>query len=368
MIHARRIDALDSLRAISVILVIYSHSIQLLHGRYLPGSFGVTIFFFISGFIITRLLLNEENIDLKSFYLRRSFRLLPALLVFMAISTLLISLSGYTIPLADDSAVLLYYANYHSIAPHDFAVYGNNMVKSPYTVTWSLAVEEHFYLFFPLLLIACRKNMRLALLSLCTFVVGVLIWRAYLVYGIGHLPQYRTEMGSDTRMDSIVYGCILSVLMYEANRSKRVNDALDSLSGNAGLTIGLLLLMASLLCRGADLNDTLAHSIQGLGLIAIFTSLFWRNPQRQLGRLLENKLLVSIGKMSYSLYLYHYLAFSISRLWLSDPRAQFAATWVFGFAGAAISYHWIEGPGRRLGSYLIAQLPKPALVASSETT
>jgi peptidoglycan/LPS O-acetylase OafA/YrhL len=367
MTQMKRLDALDSIRGISVLLVIYSHTIQLLRGRYLPGSLGVTVFFFISGFIITRLLLTEDRIDLKSFYLRRCFRLLPALLVFMAVSSLLVGLSGYSIPIADDAAVLLYYANYHSIAPHDFAVYGTDAVKSPYTVTWSLSVEEQFYMFFPLLLIACRQNLKRACAFLFAFVIAVFIWRAYLVCGIGHLAQYRIEMGSDTRMDSIVYGCILSLLFHRARESGRLRSVIDCLQGVRGVLVGAILMGTALLCRGPDASDVLAHSIQGVALMSLFIGLFWINPEPSLSRFLRNRVLVMVGAMSYSLYLYHYLAFSMARLWLSNPKEQFVATWVFGFAAAWLSYHWIEGPGKRLGSYVIAQTRKADLVVSRET-
>jgi peptidoglycan/LPS O-acetylase OafA/YrhL len=347
--HAR-LPALDSLRAISILMVIYSHSIQLLHGTFLPGQYGVTVFFFISGFIITRLLLNQEHVDLQSFYVRRWFRLAPALLVYVAASILAIALIGYTIPVGDIIAVLFYSANYHFVFAH-FATFGAQSVGSPFTISWSLAVEEHFYLMFPILILMLGRQTGRIASVLGIFCLAVLAWRTYLIFGWGHLPAYRIEMGTDTRLDSIAYGCLLSTLFHLAMQGNRAAERiLDALSGYKGVTLaGILLLASTVLMRNPDLKYSLSYSIQGMGLAALFVSLFWRNPAALLKSALEYKSLVFIGSISYSLYLYHYLGFVIGQLVLVSPVQQFLFTWTFGLAGALASYYWVENWGRQVG-------------------
>ena len=116
----QRLPALDGLRAIAILCVVASHVVS----QKIPGGFGVTLFFFISGFIITRGLLKDDA--LRPFYIRRAFRLMPALVVLVAVSCL-----TQPIVYSDVAASLLYFANYHRF-------------EMSLDQTWSLAVEEHF--------------------------------------------------------------------------------------------------------------------------------------------------------------------------------------------------------------------------------
>ena len=329
-----------------MLTVIYSHSIQLLHGTFLPGQYGVTVFFFISGFIITRLLLNESSIDLPAFYIRRWFRLAPALFVYIAASITALGIIGYSIPIGDIVSVIFYSANYHYVFAH-FAAFGAQMVGSPFTICWSLAVEEHFYVLFPLLLLMLGQRIERLAWVLLFFCVAVLAWRAYLTFGVGHLPPYRIEVGTDTRLDSIAFGCLLATCFHLAAHGNQFLDKVfDTLRGYRGVVICGILLVASVGMRSADLKYVFSYSIQGVALAALFVSLFWRNPAAKLKSALEHPGLVYIGSISYSLYLYHYLGFVIAQLVLTDPMRQFLFTWTFGLAGALMSYYWVENLGR----------------------
>jgi peptidoglycan/LPS O-acetylase OafA/YrhL len=330
-------------------MVIYSHSIQLLHGTFLPGQYGVTVFFFISGFIITRLLLNQESTDFQSFYIRRWFRLAPALFVYIAASITALGIIGYSVPIGDIVSVIFYSANYHSVFAH-FAVFGARSVNSPFTICWSLAVEEHFYLLFPVLLLMLGKRIERLAWVLLSFCVAVLAWRAYLVFGVGHLPTSRIEMGTDTRLDSIAFGCLLSTGFYLAAHGNQFLDKVfDTFRGYRGVVICGILLVASAGMRSEDFKYAFSYSIQGVALGTLFVSLFWRNPAAKLKSALERPGLVFIGSISYSLYLYHYLSFVIAQLVLNDPMLQFLFTWTFGLAGALMSYYWVESVGRDTG-------------------
>jgi peptidoglycan/LPS O-acetylase OafA/YrhL len=344
-----RLPALDGLRAVSILIVVLSHFMTLIGLKHVPGRLGVTIFFFISGFIITRLLLREDErtgtVRLSRFYIRRWFRLSPALLVCVAITVTVLARLGYYVPWADTAAVLFYYANYHEIFS-GFALTGS-VGESPFVVTWSLAVEEHFYAILPLLVLICRRNLDRLLLILAIFVVAVLFWRMILVYGVGldHLHLFRVYMATDTRLDSIAYGCLLSV----AFTRNYVKGVLDRLGGSIGLALSALLLGLSLAIRNPEFRETEIYSMQGLALIPLFCALFRGAQPSWLKTALTNRLMLFIGAISYSLYLYHYLAYVIVQHFILPPTAQMALAWILAFGAASLSYYAIEMPMRRLG-------------------
>jgi peptidoglycan/LPS O-acetylase OafA/YrhL len=357
-----RVLALDGLRAVSILIVACSHILSLAGVEFIPGGFGVTVFFFISGFIITRLLLQEHadtgRINLLSFYLRRFFRLAPALLVYVAVSVVAMSSLGLRIPGSDVLAVLLYYANYHNIWT-GFVVKGADAVFSPLAITWSLAIEEHFYFLFPVILVIMRNRTARLVWLLCTFVVAVALWRTFLVFkvGLAALPPNRIYMATDTRLDSIAYGCLLSVLFYrgatESNRS--VVFILDLLRSRVALCATAVLLLLSFMWRGPEVRETLRYSMQGIAMIPLFCSLFWKTPApRWLQLPLESQPMLFIGAISYSLYLYHFLALALvqSALSAAAPYLQIPVAWFLAIGGSIFSYYVVEGPARRFGSRL----------------
>jgi len=200
------IPSLDGLRAISISIVLVSHAG---FGSIVPGGLGVTIFFFLSGYLITTLLMNERErsgrIDIGKFYLRRVFRLFPPLLVTLVIAYSLVILGVLAggISWAGVLAQLVYFANYYSL----FFDPGNTTAAGT-GILWSLAVEEHFYMFYPavltgLLAIGLSKQRIVVVLAITC--LGVLAWRMHLA----SLPNFvteRTYYSSDTRIDSILFG------------------------------------------------------------------------------------------------------------------------------------------------------------------
>lgn len=333
MLPTARPAAVRFLLSVCILLVCYSHLSQLLQARHLPGTYGVTIFFFISGFIITRLLLQESRDSgtalLLPFYIRRWFRLTPALIVYGLLSVTVLAYLGNVIPRSDVIAVLFYYANYYDIfsqfATFSTAGSGDGEIQSPFVITWSLAVEEHFYLLFPLLLLALRRHTAALGWVLAGFVAFTVGWRFYLAYCVGDatLPMLRIYKGTDTRLDSIAYGCLLSVVMHRAATGKNCESRmLRALRGHRGVGIAALMFVASMAPRSVQFKDTFMYTLQGLGLVALFASLFWHQPVQWLKSALENRSLVFIGSISYSLYLYHYLGFVVAQLLVRSAPAQ----------------------------------------------
>lgn len=298
--------SLDGLRTVSFGFVFAAHG-GLSH--VVPGAFGVTVFFFLSGFLITTLMRREEErtggVSLKKFYLRRVLRILPPFYVVLALSTL-VGLAGLLpghVAATPVLATALHYSNYWIIG------HGYEGLPSGTGVYWSLAVEEHFYLLFPMIFLGLvrlrlsRRNQALALLALCGL---LLAWR--LILANLEEPAFRhTELASDTRFDSILFGCALA--LFE-------NPALDSSAIREGiwkrllLPLGLLGLLASFFIRDEGFRQTYRYTLQGLSLVPVFVCAV-RYPNWWPMRPLNWRPVAFVGVLSYSLYLMHQVVLSI---------------------------------------------------------
>lgn len=201
------IPSLDGIRAVAVALVVVSHA-GLDH--IVPGGFGVTIFFFLSGYLITTLLRNEwektGDISFKDFYLRRIYRIFPPLYLVLGIVVLLTWLGvvgeGKSFGIPSLLAQLFFATNYYAI------VNGEGLFLPGTAVLWSLAIEEHFYFVFPVLMLFLvkRKSYRQVATIFVGICVLVLLWRIVLVYLLS-LDEIYTYMASDARADSLLWGC-----------------------------------------------------------------------------------------------------------------------------------------------------------------
>jgi len=293
------IRGLDGLRAISIIIVFLSHDG---FEHVVPGGFGVTIFFFLSGFLITTLLLLEQDkrgkIDLKAFYLRRLLRIFPPMYFALAFAALLMVIGINKAPELSNLAILAHLAqftNYYTIK------YGTGSTIPGMAILWSLSVEEHFYLLFPLALIFLlrrysREQIAKVLVGVC---VAVLMWRFYLIVG-QHWSSDRTYPASDTRIDSIMWGCILALWR---------NPALDKEKGlslcKPGLLAGAFLtLLFCLVFRNGVFRETLRYSLQGTAFFPIFAGAMLTQPTA-LFSFLELRWMRYLGQISYSFYLLH---------------------------------------------------------------
>ena len=357
------VPELDGLRAVSIAIVLFSHWGL---GHVVPGGFGVTLFFGISGFIITRLLLAEwqarGRIDLKGFYLRRAVRLLPAMLGFVVLSCIALAAAGLRPPGWSLLSGLFYMTNYERIWLNQGT--GLDTLPNPFHILWSLAIEEHFYLLFPLLLmLALRRG------GFLPWVVGLILasqaWRLLLraacgpggiwdgvtaVCGVN--LEYRLYLGTDTRLDAILFGCLLAWL---ASRPQPWAQRL--LRHPASLVAGGLLVLGSLLYRDPAFRDTWRYSVQSLGILLGLGALLFCPAAGWLRALLRLPPLLLLGRMSYVLYLTHWLAFCIACHWqgvsLDDEFQSFPPGWYLInlplTAVLAAAFYWgLEKPVARL--------------------
>ena len=334
--HSERIGSLDGLRAVAVLIVMSSHLIT----NVVPGGFGVTIFFFISGFVITRLLVQRPDDPLSSFYVRRAFRILPALFVYIVVSSAIVLALHGEVFASDILATLFYYANYH-----DFH-------SLPLKVTWSLSVEEHFYLVFPLLLFSLRNRLDRLQSVLVAILVAALAWRGVMSLYF-HASDIRITAGTDTRIDSIGYGCLFSVIVERARAESRWDSFMNNLRRPRWSALAILLLLFTILVRSDQFRETLRYSLQGIAFFPLFAALFYSSSTLPaLDRLLSSALARWIGLLSYSLYLWHSLGWHIAILCNLRPLQLAVFAFCFAFATAALSYFLVEKPFIAIGARL----------------
>ena len=298
------IPSLNGLRAISISIVLVSHTG---FGNVVPGGLGVTIFFFLSGYLITTLLMDEytrsARIDIGKFYLRRVLRLFPPLLLtlFIAYSLVMLGLLDGGISWAGILAQLLYFANYYGL----FFDPGNTTAAGT-GILWSLAVEEHFYLIYPAILVGLlglgfsRSRIALVLAMAC---VAVLAWRLYLAAQPNFVPE-RTYYSSDTRVDSILFGCLLALVANpKSAKGRELNPFSQPLSATLLLTAGVLMVV-TIIWRDPYFRETLRYSLQGLALMPIFYFAIKGSAYFPF-TLLNRPWIEKIGIYSYAMYLIH---------------------------------------------------------------
>jgi peptidoglycan/LPS O-acetylase OafA/YrhL len=303
-----RIPSLDGIRAVSFLMVFAAHSgvRSVLGGNLLDFAdlafFGVTVFFFLSGFLITTLLRVEYerkgHVNVRHFWLRRALRILPPfyLIVLLANGIALVLYPPGALSVPTTMAEILFYANY-------WGIYRDFHDQTGMGVVWSLAVEEHFYLLFPLFYVALQKgrvppSRQAALLwGLCAL---ILAWRILLVVGM-HAMNPRIFLGTDTRIDSILFGCALAVWN---------NPVLDRPTSSPSLwkycyfPATVVVILMTILIQDDVFKRTVYFSIQGVALTVIFIAAV-RFPNWPVFRFLNLRPVVFMGTLSYSLYLIH---------------------------------------------------------------
>ena len=356
--------ALDGLRALAVSGVVVQHV-----GFEEGGYFGVTVFFVISGYLITGLLLAEHDstgrLDLRAFYRRRFARLGPALLLVSAV--VLAWLVSTRAPLTTWWAGLLGTVTYTTdlllvtpVAPN---------VGSYYEWSWSLGIEEQFYLLWPLLMIFLLRGRagHLALV-LASAAVIVLAWLDRAALSHGHPSHARLNFSFDTHMDAIAFGALIALALAGNSFGPRVRG-LAQLACLAGV-LGLLVLIR----QPWQALQLTTLDAGGYGQVAVLCAAIVAGvviaPEGPISWVLARPVLVHVGKLSYGLYLWNLLlADGYRHIFGSTPARS--GLWLIGWvavliAVAEVSYRYVETPLReRWGRprSTAAAAPHPALAA-----
>ncbi|BBH18602.1 acyltransferase [Nocardioides baekrokdamisoli] len=356
-----RVAGLDSLRAVAVVAVVAYH---LTAPGFGGGFLGVTLFFVISGYLITRLLLNEigaaGRLDLRSFWIRRVRRLFPALLVLvllcLTVALLFAPASLHRIR-GDALASMTYSSNWWMIF-HHISYFDSFALPSPLTHLWTLAIEEQFYLLWPLVLVVLLAVLRrpgrilffLGLAVVASFAVMAVLYRA--------ADPNRSYMGTDARMGELLIGAALAVWMHLAP-----NGSVTSRSAAARRVRGWWACAIGLGSAGVyaaltiTLSDRAAFTYRGGILLAAVSSvgLILALQDGALSRLVgrfDCGVLGAVGRRSYGIYLWHYpilIALSSPLTFGTFYWARSAAVVGLTMVTAEVSYRFVEMPIRRRG-------------------
>ena len=302
------IPGLDGIRAIAFSFVFFAHSATPKYGPYVPATLGVTIFFFLSGYLITTLLRKEfaktGTISFRDFYIRRALRILAPLYLVYGVATLvgIFVLHAERGTLSGFLSTVFYYFNYgYALREH---VGMNIYAPAGLSVIWSLCIEEHFYFLFPLVFLGLSRS-RLAETRKLALLVGFcaleLLWRMFLVAihlrDVGAWTYYAT----DARLDSILWGAVLAMF---ANPMLGDRVLLPKRFQASTFGLAVLALIGSLAFRNEMYRDAGRYTVQALLLLVIFSFVITRIDHWSV-RWLEWPAVRYVGWTSYVLYLIH---------------------------------------------------------------
>jgi len=339
---------IDGLRAIAVGAVILYHAQISIFGHkpFSGGFIGVDIFFVISGYLITSIILKEliitNSFSFKHFYERRVRRILPALLFVMLVSLPFAWLYLLPSSFVDFSKSILYSLGFSSNFYFHYSgqEYGVGGLRIPFLHTWSLSVEEQFYILFPIVLLVTFKYFRKYLIHI--LILGFIISLGLAEWTSRNYPSVSFYF-LHTRMWELLAGSILAyfeITLGHRSKNKTLNLILPS--------IGLFLIGYSILF----FHDQMYHpSYYTIPLILGTCLIIWFSNKKELTtKILSTKLFIGIGLISYSLYLFHYPIFVFIRKFgiiegSNLKKLFFVLTIV---ALSIFSYHFVEKPFRKI--------------------
>jgi peptidoglycan/LPS O-acetylase OafA/YrhL len=356
----RRIPTLDGWRAVAILLVIWNHAAQYFFTNedvyYLSaapyGAFGVDVFFGLSGMLITGLLLKQRGetgaINLKAFYTRRAWRILPVYLLFLGVAAMMGAIHGPR----ELTSCLLFFRNY---VP-------SGWLSRETVHLWSLSVEEHFYLIWPGLLMLC--GMKWGRSVAAYFAIAIGFWRMVEPQMNLHLfPGVPPHLRSDLRMDALLWGAVVAFALHDAKSREKLRLQLQ-------FWPWMGMVAAALLSIYYYSNPT---SIFVAVLIPMILAGTLLHPEWLISRLLDFPPIAWIGRISYSLYIWQELFLVAgwdhpAHFWMRFPWNLPAV-----LATACASYYLVETPLLRMGgrlarastALLIPEPEKPIPIASA---
>ncbi len=334
--NTRSIPSLDGLRALAILAVVFGHSRSAFMDKqwwlspFRNGTLGVVGFFVLSGFLITGILLREENktgtINLKMFYVRRSFRIFPAFYTFL----LVVACLGFAHIVFVDLTSWLAAATY----TWNYTIRADSYTLSQ---TWSLSLEEQFYLFWPLCLILLKKRT-------CLFIaIGSIVLSPFsrvLTYALFPALRGQINMMFHTHIDAIMTGSAIAL----AQDLGLFSNLLSSLAKARWTVLAALYFLVQPLLvtmyRGAyslTLGMTLDELMWGIVLLHVV-----RFPNMPMGKFLNWPLVAHIGRISYSIYLWQQLFVG------PNQRTPFPLNLLWILLCAESSYWFVEQPFLRL--------------------
>ena len=377
---SRYLPSIDSLRALAVLAVIIYH----VDVNYLPGGFlGVDLFFVLSGYLISSLIIKEYrktgSINLYNFYLRRARRLLPAVYFMITVGIILmVMFNEVLLKKSHLDAIFgyIYSSNWWYIF-HKLDYFDSFGSQSPFKHLWSLAIEEQFYMIFPLLflLINSKKKgkdgthkLSKSFLYIVLGLIFVSLVTHILLFDINNIS--RIYFGTDTRAFSLLVG-VVGAILYPMDKLNTKITPQENLLYSVVSLISIAALI-TIMIYTSEYNTWLYRGgfllVAILGIIIIISS---GKQHTVMAKLLSFKPVVFIGKISYSLYLWHFpvLVLTTPVSEIGKPNIFFVVLRVIlTFILAIISYALVETPIRKLGFKNYVSIIYKKIVKKSKKT
>jgi peptidoglycan/LPS O-acetylase OafA/YrhL len=336
---AKHLAGLDGLRAIAAFLVVFAHA----GVPRVPGGMGVLAFFVLSGFLITRLMIVEEvrtgRVSLSQFYLRRSFRIFPAFYAYFVLLLAILVVRHTAINVPQAVSAFFYVSNYYQAINGDPA--------TGFSHTWSLSIEEQFYLLWPLAFLLLGSNRR-RFRALIVVVPLLWLYRECLIYAL-HVPQGYIYEALDTRADHLLIGCLLAVALQERRLIPLWRVACAS-SANVLATVALIAAstVVGWLVPITSYRDAVEFVVQPV-LFAVLVAQLIAFPTEAVTRPLNWTWIRFLGTISYSVYLYQQIVvYPVTNAFHGTPVVGAIAAAIVVVAVAACSYFFVERPFLRL--------------------
>ena len=357
-LKARVISGLDALRALAISLVLIDHYALLDRfwgGRHLYfGSLGVMVFFVLSGFLISSMLLREHrksgSISLRNFYRRRAYRIFPTFYTCWILTTIVECLvHQYR---WKTSVVSFFY-----LMDYGRALFPLSM--RPYLhlwISWSLAIEEKFYLLWPLLLLLLLKHRSKIIRTMCLIIVALWIYRAVLFLGF-HVSWEYVYSAFEMRADSLLTGCLLAILA-ERQQGRAIFRRVLRRQWLAAIPALALLLIVIFPARNDSLFLFFWSIEPPIIAILLIQFVYWGAKS---WTICSSVIVRFIAHISYALYLYHPLASQIIYS-LHIPHLGYTA-FALTLAMSTASYYFIEKPFMRMRDKGKHPQPRPAPAA-----
>lgn len=347
---------IDGLRAVAVMAVVLHHLLP----RLVPGGYvGVDVFFVISGYLITKIIsreIEEGTFTFVRFYERRVRRLFPALFAMLAATLVagwfLLLPSDYLSTFRAALGTVIFSSNVVFWKEMEAGYFAVDAKLNPLLHTWSLAVEEQFYLFFPILLLVCYRYAKRFLVAILIAIALVTLLAASVLLK-GH--QVAVFFLSPFRAWELLAGVLLALNALPANKSRVVRE----LVAGSGL---VAILAAAFFYDSKTAFPGLAALAPVLGTVAVIHA--GSTDRTLVARFLQLRPVVYLGLISYSLYLWHWPLIVLTRFAIGmAPLTPYApALLVASLSLGSFSYHWIERPFRRPGGISIR---RPFAMASA---
>lgn len=341
----KRIHNLDLFRAAAIILVVFYHVTQMLFSGtslnpqlYNWGKYGVELFFVLSGFLIGGLFYKQRtSVNLFKFWLQRVLRTYPPYLIALFVSFASVYFArGETF----DLGFLVFFQNFYQEIPY-------------FLVSWSLCVEEHFYLFFPLIVFISEKFIKKLYFQLGFWIIIAALPTIFRIcFGDVHQEEFGfTKTASIFRFDGIALGCLLSFLVYRV----RLNIKFSFFHQ---ITILLMVVGAfyiNVVFEKSFLSYCFGYTFLSLSLFFLVALLYYASPMA----ISKRKFIGILASMAYSIYLTHALTIhfvvKVASIFSLSPLIASLLAYVIIFVVGYCFYHLIEKPSLRLRNFLLEE-------------